>query len=459
MHDKDQLQRAKLIFWDAVENLQPAEWVRYVEEQCEGDERLRDQVHDLLNAHEVMSDFMNEPAFAGVGVPTAERASRDCLVGQRKGEYKILERLGEGGMGTVYVAEQTSPVRRQVALKIIKSGLEGKQVLARFEAEKQALALMDHPNVARVFDAGTTEHGTQFFVMELVKGVPITEFCDQHALTISERLSLFQSVCQAVQHAHQKGIIHRDLKPSNILVAMYNTTPVPKVIDFGIAKFAHGQRIGPHSLYTAFSQILGTPLYMSPEQANLNAIDVDTRTDIYSLGVLLYELLTGTTPFDKETLLNAGLDEMRRIIREVEPMRPSKRVTTLSLTKPNTVAARRSLASPFQQHVKLKRNELDWIVMKCLEKDRTRRYESASGLAEDVQRYLKDEPVVACPPSFGYRLNKAIRRNRAWLIPACLVLGILVISTAVSTDQALRARRAGAVADANFGLISDFSGW
>ena len=325
------------------------------------------------------------------------------------GPYKLLEQIGEGGFGVVFLAEQERPVRRRVALKIIKPGMDTRQVIARFEAERQALAMMDHPNIAKVHDAGATENGRPYFVMELVQGVPITEYCDQCNLTTRERLELFITVCQAVQHAHQKGIIHRDIKPTNVLVAMQDGRPAPKIIDFGVAK-AIDQRLTEHTLTTAFAQMVGTPLYMSPEQAELSPLGVDTRSDIYSLGVLLYELLTGTTPFDKDRLHAASYDELRRIIREEEPPRPSARISTLAADLATTVAEhRRTDARRLSRHV---RGELDWIVMKCLEKDRNRRYETPNSLARDIERYLHDEPVQACPPSTVYRFRKFARRNK-----------------------------------------------
>jgi tetratricopeptide (TPR) repeat protein len=364
-----------------------------------------------------------------------------------------LEPIGEGGFGVVFLAEQTEPMRRQVALKILKPGMDTRQVVARFEAERQALALMDHPNIARVFDGGATPAGRPYFVMELVKGVPITEFCDQNHLAPRQRLGLFVDVCQAVQHAHQKGLIHRDLKPANVLVARHDTTPTVKVIDFGIAK-ALGQKLTDKTLFTGLAQLIGTPLYMSPEQAGLSDLDVDTRSDVYSLGVLLYELLTGTTPFTKERLRDVGYDEMRRIIREEEPPKPSTRVNTLGQAA--TTVCKQRQSDP-RQLGQLLRGELDWVVMKCLEKDRNRRYESASALAADVQRYLADEPVLACPPSGLYRFRKFARRNRGRLAAAGLLAGLLVVAVvglAVSNvlisrekeqkDQALRQAQANA---------------
>ncbi|HKB38840.1 MAG TPA: protein kinase [Gemmataceae bacterium] len=349
-----------------------------------------------------------------------------------------MEQVGEGGFGVVFMAEQTQPVRRRVALKVLKPGMDTRQVVARFEAERQALALMDHPNIAHVFDGGETASGRPYFVMELVKGVPITDFCDQSRLPVRERLGLFVDVCQAVQHAHQKGIIHRDLKPSNVLVTLHDDKAVVKVIDFGVAK-ATGQQLTDKTLFTGIAQMIGTPLYMSPEQAQMSGLDVDTRSDIYSLGVLLYELLTGTTPFDKERLRTVGYDEIRRMIREEEPPRPSTRISTLGQAATTASAQRRSDPRRLSQ---LFRGELDWIVMKALEKDRNRRYETASGLARDIERYLHDEPVLACPPSPGYRFRKFVRRNRARLLMVSVVaLAVLVVAGTwlwLAADRAAR---------------------
>jgi len=357
------------------------------------------------------------------------------------GRYKLLEQIGEGGFGVVYVAEQQEPVRRQVALKIIKLGMDTRQVVARFEAERQALALMDHPNIAKVFDAGATESGRPFFVMELVKGIRIPQYCDQEKLATRDRLNLFIGVCQAIQHAHQKGIIHRDIKPSNILVTMQEGKPVPKVIDFGIAK-ATQQRLTEKTLHTELQQFIGTPAYMSPEQAEMSGLDIDTRSDIYSLGVLLYELLVGKTPFDAKELLAAGLDEIRRTIREKEPARPSTRLSLMGKEELTTTTQRRGTEAP--KLISLLRGDLDWIVMKCLEKDRTRRYETANGLARDIERHLNNEPVVARPPSVGYRLQKSLRRNKLAFTAATAVAIALVVGIAVSTWQAIRAEKARA---------------
>ena len=324
------------------------------------------------------------------------------------GPYKLLQQIGEGGMGVVFMAEQTEPIQRTVALKIIKPGMDTRQVIARFEAERQAVAMMDHPNIAKVLDAGTTDSGRPYFVMELVKGVPITKYCDEKHLPLRARLELFVQVCQAVQHAHQKGIIHRDIKPNNVLVAEYDNHAVPKVIDFGVAK-ATAQKLTERTMFTEFGQVLGTMEYMSPEQSKFNQLDIDTRSDIYSLGVLLYELLAGSTPFEGKRLHAAAFDEMLRIIREEEPPKPSTRLSSID-TLPSVAANRHTEPARLSKDV---RGELDWIVMKALEKDRNRRYETASGFAADIERHLHDEPVEAGPPSAAYRLRKFVRRNKA----------------------------------------------
>ena len=348
-------------------------------------------------------------------------------VGQTLGRYKLLEKIGEGGCGVVYVAEQSEPVRRRVALKVIKLGMDTRQVVARFEAERQALAMMDHANIAKVFDAGSTDAGRPYFVMELVRGIKITDYCDQNNLPTKDRLNLFIKVCHAIQHAHQKGIIHRDIKPSNILVTLHDGVPVPKVIDFGIAKATEG-RLTDATVYTQLHQFMGTPAYMSPEQAEMSSLDIDTRSDIYSLGVLLYELLAGTTPFDPTLLMVQGIDAMRKTIRELDPLRPSTRLAALKVELLTTTAKRRS--SPAPRLIQSLKGDLDWIVMKCLEKDRQRRYETANGVAMDIHRHLSGEPVLAAPPSAAYRLKKFLRRNRgqvaaAGVVACALVLGLV----------------------------------
>ena len=349
------------------------------------------------------------------------------------GPYKLMEQIGEGGMGLVFVAEQQQPVRRRVALKIIKPGMDSRQVIARFEAERQALAMMDHQNIARVLDAGTTESGCPYFVMELVHGVPITTYCEANQLTTRERLELFIPICQAIQHAHQKGIVHRDIKPSNILVTMYDDKPVPKVIDFGVAK-AIEQRLTEKTVYTQFGTLVGTFEYMSPEQAEMNAFGVDTRSDIYSLGVLLYELLTGTTPLERPRLREAALAEIVRLIKEEDPPPPSVRLST-SGALAKVASARKADPVKLSRFI---RGELDWVVMKCLEKQRARRYDSAGSLARDVERFLKDEPIEARPRSAWYRFQKLARRRKAALVTAALVIAALVVGTVVSTWQAIR---------------------
>ena len=429
--------------FDAAIELPSERRAAYLLEACAGDDTLRQRIEALLRAHEEAESFMAKPAVDArpetLVVNPAEQP------GARIGRYKLLQQIGEGGCGVVYMAEQEEPVHRRVALKVIKLGLDTKSVIARFEAERQALALMDHPNIAKVLDAGATEAGRPYFVMELVKAVPITRYCDENNLSTAMRLGLFMQVCQAIQHAHQKGIIHRDIKPSNILVADHDGVPVPKIIDFGIAKATTGQRLTEKTFFTAFEQFLGTPAYMSPEQAKLSGLDVDTRSDIYSLGVLLYELLTGKTPFEAKRLLEAGLDEVRRIIREEEPARPSTKLQALEAAEQTTLAKLRQSDPPKLVH--LIRGDLDWIVMKALEKDRGRRYETASGLAMDIQRHLGNEPVLARPPSARYRLQKAWRRNKTAFTAATLMAAVLVAATGISARQAFRATHAEKLAD------------
>jgi non-specific serine/threonine protein kinase/serine/threonine-protein kinase len=422
------------IFHEALARRKPEERAAYLEEVCGGDAALRASVEALLQADVGATGFLDRPPDPAATVDLPHSESPGMVIGP----YKLLQEIAEGGFGVVFLAEQQQPLRRKVALKIIKPGMDTRQVVARFEAERQALALMDHPNIARVLDGGETALGRPYFVMELVDGVPITDFCDRNHLTVRRRLEIFVGVCQAVQHAHQKGIIHRDLKPSNILVARQDDRPVVKVIDFGVAK-AMGQKLTERTLFTDAAQIVGTPLYMSPEQADLGGLDIDTRADIYALGVLLYELLTGTTPFDRDRLRKMALDEVRRIIREEEPARPSARMSTLG-ERSETVSVNRQ--SDPKRLVRLFRRELDWIVMNCLERDRTRRYETANGLARDVQRYLNDEPVEACPPSPAYRLRKFALAHRRLLGVAAAFTLILAAATVVSTHQAVRAKLA-----------------
>lgn len=434
----------RAIFNEALDRSDAVERAAYLDGACGADAALRERVEKLLRAHDEAEGFFANPNSgrqpdAGITALFADALPMTEKAGDRIGRYKLLQQIGEGGCGVVYMAEQEEPVRRRVALKVIKLGMDTKQVIARFEAERQALAMMDHPNIARVLDAGATDSGRPFFVMELVKGLKITEFCDQKKLSARERLELFIPVCQAIQHAHQKGIVHRDLKPSNILVTTIDGVAVPKVIDFGIAKATNNQPLTDKTVFTVFDQFIGTPAYMSPEQAELSGVDVDTRTDIYSLGVVLYELLTGKTPFDAQELLRGGLDEIRRTIRETEPPKPSTRLHTLAQADLTTVAQARQTDAPKLVHQV--QGDLDWVVMKCLEKDRNRRYESVNGLAMDVQRHLQSEPVVARPPTGTYRLQKLIRRNKlAFAAGTAVVLALLGGITA-STWQAVRATR------------------
>jgi serine/threonine protein kinase len=444
---------ANELFLKILELDSPEERRACLDQACAGQPALRAQVEALLRASERAGRFLETPALAlidhceGPGSNRDESAQSPARAagpeplpqgpGTLVGPYKLLQQIGKGGMGVVYLAEQQEPVRRQVALKVIKPGMDGQQVIARFEAERQALALMDHPHIARVFEAGTTAAGRPFFVMELVKGVPLTRYCDEARLSVRQRLELFVPVCRAVQHAHQKGVIHRDLKPSNLLVALYDGRPVPKVIDFGVAK-ATGPKLTERSVFTAFGTMVGTLEYMAPEQAELNQLDVDTRSDIYSLGVVLYELLTGTTPLERHRLREATLGEMLRLIQEEEPPKPSTRLSR-SQTLPSVAAARQAESRRLCQLVQ---GELDWVVMKALAKERERRYETAEALAADLERHLRNEPVQAGPPRAGYRLRKWVRRHRGAVAAAAGMLALVVAGVVASTWQAVRATRA-----------------
>jgi WD40 repeat protein/serine/threonine protein kinase len=456
--------RVKALFHAALDLSDPAGRSAFLERECQGDQELRARLEELLAAFDQPASALERPLAEDPGEtsapdepPAATRAEPAAVPGETTGfrlatpppdaligtiiagRYKLRQEIGEGGMGSVYLAEQTQPVKRLVALKLIKPGMDSRTVLARFETERQALALMDHPNIARVLDAGATDLGRPFFVMELVKGIPLTAYCDQHRLGLPERLTLFRQICSAVQHAHQKGIIHRDLKPTNVLVESHDGHPVPKVIDFGLAKATSGLQLSEHSLFTAFGTVAGTPLYMAPEQAAFNALDVDTRADIYALGVILFELLTGSTPIQRETFQRAALDEILRVIREVEPPTPSSRIST-SEALPAIAATRQIEPSRLGRFV---RGDLDWIVMKALAKERQRRYESAIALAQDLERFVNHEPVSAGPPTASYRLRKFVRRNRPQVVAA--VLGSLALAALVAglaRQQKLKAEKA-----------------
>jgi eukaryotic-like serine/threonine-protein kinase len=440
MKDTASTQREEALFYDALK-VAVSERNAFLDSACAGNPELRAAVDEMLAAQTEVEQFFiesspalkaeaDEALLTAIDGMTQNVSFVDEQLGTWVGQYKLLEKIGEGGCGVVYMAAQEKPMRRKVALKIIKLGMDTKSVIARFDAERQALAMMDHPNIARVLDAGTTSTGRPYFVMELVRGVRITEYCDQNNLDTRQRLGLFIQICHAVQHAHQKGIIHRDLKPSNILVTLYDGVPVPKVIDFGIAK-AMEERLTDKTLFTSYHQLIGTPAYMSPEQAEMSGLDVDTRSDLYSLGVLLYELLTGKTPFDQKELLRSGLDEMRRTLREKEPRRPSTMVTTLQGAELTATALHRHVEPP--KLISLLQNDLDWIVMMALEKDRRRRYQTANGLAMDIELYLANEPVIARPPSRFYRLQKLVRRNRVVFAAAGAVTIALVIGLGTST--------------------------
>jgi serine/threonine protein kinase/Leucine-rich repeat (LRR) protein len=446
MSVSDQPADEEAIFQNAAA-LPPAERSAYLQSACDGRPELRAGIEQLLASIEDDA-FMEKPVDRTVSPELAAEFARlkPEEAGDVIGQYKLLQQIGEGGFGVVWMAEQEKPMRRRVALKIIKLGMDTKEVIARFEQERQALAMMEHPNIARVLDAGATPFGRPYFVMELVRGIRITDYCDQANLSTAERLQIFVAVCGAVQHAHQKGIIHRDLKPSNILVTMHDGVPTPKVIDFGVAKATQQQRLTDLTLFTQFEQMVGTPLYMSPEQAEMSSLDIDTRSDIYSLGVLLYELLTGRTPFNPEALMQRGIDEIRRTIRDEEPPRPSNALSTMNADAIRAVAQHRR--SDGARLIGLVRGDLDWIVMKALEKDRTRRYETASGLAMDIKRHLAHEPVLATPPSFQYRVQRFVRRNRLAVGAGLAITLAVLMGLAVSIWQAVRAERESARANA-----------
>ncbi len=456
----------KAIFIAAIDHEAGAERAEYLDSACGGNEDLRRRVEALLAAYARADDVLGPPReqsvkplatpmpeaplpVVSVTADLASTAEPDILIA---GRYKLVEKIGEGGMGEVWVAKQSEPVKRKVALKLIKTGMDSRAVLARFEQERQALAMMDHPNIARVLDGGITPSGQPFFVMELVNGLALTKFCDEARLAPKERLELFVSICQAVQHAHQKGIVHRDLKPANILVTIIDGKPVPKVIDFGVAK-ATGGKLTDESMSTQFGAMIGTLEYMSPEQAGFSGVDVDTRADIYSLGVILYELLTGLRPIDAKRLKNAALTEMIRIIREVEPSKPSTRLST-DESFPSMAALRQT--EP-RKLMAMLRGELDCLVMKCLEKHRDRRYDTASGLARDIQRYLANEPVEARPPSASYRLSKFLRRNKGPVVAAALVLLTLLAGIAGTTFGLIRAEQRRVEALAQRGIAEKAS--
>jgi serine/threonine protein kinase len=441
-------QQSEKVILNAALRLPAEERTVYLEKSCGADSQMRQRVASLLETHPptrtsgpsgpsdtlVMDNDATITATSEIGVLSSEEAPGDVI-----GRYKLVEKIGEGGFGMVYMAEQTEPVQRNVALKIIKMGMDTRQVVARFEAERQALALMDHPNIAKVLDAGATDTGRPFFVMEFVRGTKITEYCDRNKLSTGKRLDLFILVCRAIEHAHQKGIIHRDIKPSNILVTLNDGAAVPKVIDFGIAKATQGH-LTEKTVHTQFDQFIGTPAYMSPEQAEAGGLDIDTRSDIYSLGVLLYELLTGETPLESKNLLSRGYDEMRRLIQEWEPQRPSIRLDKQKAEEQTTTAKRHGTDAP--KLIKMVRGDLDWVVMKCLEKDRARRYDTAAQLTAEIQRFLANEPVMARPPSNLYRFKKLVRRNRLVFAAGSVILAALIAGLCVTSWFVIKEKQA-----------------
>src|ERR1700677_3124836 len=440
------------LFAAVIAIAEPGERAALLERECAGRPDLRNRVDQLVSAHFQSNALLDvpetdqtpPPASAGSEtasfLPIAAEVAGTVIAGR----YKLLQQIGEGGMGSVWMADQTEPVKRRVAVKLIRVERgQSRTILSRFEAERQAIAVMDHPHISQILDAGTADEGSPFFGMELVKGIPLNDYCDEHKLSIRDRLQLFMQICSAVQHAHQKGIIHRDLKPTNILVENHDDKPVPKVIDFGLAKATSGLQLSEHTLFTAFGSVMGTPLYMAPEQANFSAVDIDTRADVYALGVILYELLTGTTPITRESMKKAALDEMLKLIREQDAPTPSSRLST-SESKPSIAANRQIEPQKLGRFVK---GELDWIVMKALSKERDRRYETASGLARDVERFLNNEVVAAGPPSASYRLRKFVRRNRGQVIAASLILLALLAGLVGTGFGLMRAERQRRVAE------------
>jgi serine/threonine protein kinase len=441
------------LFEAAIAIADPVKRAELLDRKCAGMPEVRARLEELLSAHGKTNPFLDQPLVEGITSDSPGKSVTGEVITHTEiagtiisGRYKLLQHIGEGGMGAVWMADQTEPVKRRVAVKLIRVERgQSKTILSRFEAERQAIALMDHPNIARLLDAGTTDTGEPYFVMELVKGASLTNFCDSHKLSILERLRLFIQVCSAVQHAHQKGVIHRDLKPSNVLVESHDGKPVPKIIDFGLAKAITGLQLTENTLFTAFGSVMGTPLYMAPEQASASALDVDTRADVYALGIILYELLTGTTPITRESLKKAALDEMLKLIREQEVPTPSSRLST-SESAPSVAANRQTEPAKLGRFVK---GELDWIVLKALAKERDRRYETANGFAKDIERFLNHEPVEACPPSTAYKLRKFARRNKILLRTGAAFVLLLTVGAVVSTWQAIRAMDAEAAANSN----------